>query len=433
MKTLPPALSLYRFATGLAAPLAPAVLSSRARKGKEDESRIGERLGQPSLPRPVGELVWLHAASVGESRVALTLASTLIEARPGLSVLLTSGTVTSAALVGREASPGIIHQYVPADTPAAAARFMAHWKPDLAVFVESELWPNLIIEARRSGANLALVNARMNESSLRRWQRWQRSGKALVSQFDWISPADGRTARGLGRLLDRKLSVSGNLKLEILPAMPSRDKLEAARAIVNGRPLWVAASTHAGEEEIILDAHQRILASRDDALLILAPRHPDRGDSLAALLDARALAFARRSQREAPRRDMPVWLADTLGEMSLWYELAPVAMVAGSLKPGIGGHNPIEATQLGCSVISGPWRDSFSDVYDAYEAHNAVTTVQDAGELAQAVTGEWAGNGPGVEAGQTALGALTGNTLGITTAKLVSLLDARLGAHKEHG
>ena len=423
MTRLPPALSLYRLATTLAAPLAPALLSSRARKGKEDDSRMGERLGQASLPRPDGDLVWIHGASVGESRVALTLAGALLAARPGVNVLLTSGTVTSAALVGREAPPGVIHQYLPADTPRSARRFMAHWRPDVAVFVESELWPNLLLEARRSGARLALVNARMNEASLRRWQRWTRSGQHLVGQFDWISPADGRTARGLSALLERTLTVSGNLKLEILPPMPPRDKLDAARTIVNGRPVWVAASTHAGEEEIVLEAHRHILASHPDALLILAPRHPERGDAIAALLDGRGLAFARRSKLEAPRQDVPVWLADTLGEMSLWFELSSAALIAGSLLPGIGGHNPIEATRLGSPVISGPWRDSFSDVYDAYEAHNAVSTVHDAAMLADAILREWAGKGAGIEAGPATLLALTGNVLESTTGKILSLLD----------
>jgi len=213
MSALPPALGLYRLATRLAAPLAPLVLAARAREGKEDANRMAERLGHAALARPSGPLVWLHGASVGESRVALTLASSLIAARPGLNILLTSGTVTSAALVRREAPPGVIHQYVPADTPGSVRRFMTHWKPDLAVFIESELWPNLIVEAHRSGARLALVNARMNDASLARWQRWNSSGRALINKFDWISPADGRTARGLSRLLARTLGVSGNLKL----------------------------------------------------------------------------------------------------------------------------------------------------------------------------------------------------------------------------
>jgi len=422
MSTLPPALGLYRLATRLAAPLAPMVLAARARKGKEDENRMAERLGHAGLARPAGALVWLHGASVGESRVALTLASSLITARPGLNILLTSGTVTSAALVRREAPPGVIHQYVPADTPGGARRFMAHWKPDLGVFIESELWPNLIFEAHRSGARLALVNARMNEASLSRWQRWSSSGKALIERFDWISPADGRTARGLSRLLGHTLGVSGNLKLEILPPMPPEDALNAARTIVSGRPVWVAASTHTGEDAIVLDAHQRVLANRPDALLILVPRHPDRADDIAALLDTRQMDFARRSRREAPGQDTPVWLADTLGELPLWFEIASAALIAGSLKPGVGGHNPVEATRAGCPVISGPWRDSFSDVYDAYEAHSAVSTVSDADNLTAAVLRAWAGEDNGVKAGQAALAALTGNVLETTTGKLLSLL-----------
>ncbi|MGP1274535.1 MAG: 3-deoxy-D-manno-octulosonic acid transferase [Caulobacterales bacterium] len=422
MKKLPPALGAYRALTGLAAPLAPSVLAGRARRGKEDAGRMAERLGHASVARPDGALVWIHGASVGESRVALTLASSLLAARPDLSVLMTSGTVTSAALIAREAPPGIIHQFVPADTPGAARRFMAHWKPDLGVFVESELWPNLIIEARRSGARLALVNARMNEASLRRWQRWKQSGKALMGCFDWISPADGRTAHGLAGLLDRKLAVAGNLKLEILPPMPTRDALDAARTILNGRKVWVAASTHAGEEEIVLQAHKELLASHPDALLILVPRHPDRAAEITALVEGAGLGLARRSAREAPRHDIPVWLADTLGEMSLWFALSRVALIAGSLKPGIGGHNPIEATRLGCQVVSGPYRDSFSDVYDAYEQHGAVVTVSDATALATAVRAQWEGAGIAPDAGETALDALTGNVLEMTTQKLVSLL-----------
>lgn len=425
MSPPPFALGLYRSVTELASPVVRAALKDRVRKGKEDPARLNERFGEASLARPDGALVWIHGASVGESRVSLALARALKAEKPGLTVLLTSGTLTSASLIARDGAGEVLHQFVPVDTPEAARRFIAHWRPDLCVFVESELWPNLITEAARSGARLALVNARMNARSLKTWQQWKKSGAWLLDRFDWISPADTRTAEGISAITGKAHAIAGNLKLEAALPAPSPDALSAARTIVGSRHVFVAASTHAGEESIVLEALEILREDHSDTLLILVPRHPERATELGDLMRRRGVNFARRSLSQAPGADTPVWLADTLGELPLWYTLCGAAFIGGSLKPGIGGHNPIEATMAGCAVISGPYRDSFADMFNAYEAQGAVMTVNNAAELASSVERAWRGEGPSVEAGEAAVRALTGNAMADTTARLLALLDAK--------
>jgi 3-deoxy-D-manno-octulosonic-acid transferase len=412
----PAGLTLYRAATRALSPLAPLALKRRAAKGKEDGERLNERRGRPAQARPEGELIWIHAASVGESLVALSLADALKTARPAASLLLTSGTATSAKLVAAQAPDGVTHQFIPADRLKYVRGFLGHWRPDLAVFVESELWPNLIVETARTGAKMALVNARMNAASLKNWTRWRRTAAWLLACFDWIGAADARTAEGLTALSGEAVEMAGNLKLEAAPRAPDPGALAAAVAAVAGRPLMLAASTHDGEEALILDAFEKARAIHHEALLILAPRHPERGQALARMVETRALPCARRSQSEDPG-------ADTLGEMGLWFALKPAAVIAGSFKPGIGGHNPVEATRGGAAVISGPHRDSFSDVYDAYEAHGAVATAADADALSEAVQAVWRGDGPAVAAGEAALAAMSGGALTRTVERLAALLD----------
>jgi 3-deoxy-D-manno-octulosonic-acid transferase len=419
----PAGLTLYRAATRALSPLAPLALKRRAAKGKEDGERLNERRGRPAQARPEGELIWIHAASVGESLVALSLADALKIARPQASILLTSGTATSAKLVAAQAPDGVTHQFIPADRLKYVRRFLDHWRPDLAVFVESELWPNLIVETARTGAKMALVNARMNAASLKNWARWRRTAAWLLACFDWIGAADARTAEGLSRLSGEEVEMAGNLKLEAAPRGPDPSALAAALAAVAGRPLMLAASTHDGEEALILDAFETARAIHHEALLILAPRHPERGDTLAKMVETRALSCARRSKGEAPDADTAVWLADTLGEMGLWFALKPAAVIAGSFKTGIGGHNPVEATRGGAAVISGPHRDSFSDVYDAYEAQGAVATATDADALAEAVQAVWRGEGPAAAAGEAALAAMSGGAMARTVERLAALLE----------
>ena len=424
--TLPPALNWYRGLTWLATPALPAVLDRRARRGKEDPGRRNERLGYPDRPRPDGVLVWMHGASVGESLVLASLADALVETRPDLNILVTTGTTTSADILSRRLPPRAFHQYVPVDTPGAARRFMAHWAPDLAVFAESELWPNLIVAAHRHSVPLMLVNARMNARSIRSWHRRPDTARWLLGRFDWIGAADIRTRDGLEDLTGYRMRLPGNLKLEARPLAPPADAFTAAAEALAGRRVWLAASTHDGEDAIVLDAHKQLLARHPDACLILAPRHPERADGIALKIADAGLTALRRSAGGLPDAHCQVWLADTLGEMALWYGLAPAALIAGSLLPDIGGHNPVEASQGGSAVISGPHVASFDDLYAAYRRHNAMITAVDAGELAGAVDCIWSGSGPAQDAAMAAIAEASGGAMQKTLTAIVERLpDAR--------
>lgn len=417
-----PGLSLYRFASQALKPAARWLLDRRAREGKEDPARLHERMGQAQIARPAGRLTWIHAASVGESQMALTVAEALLSQHDDAHVLITSGTLTSANLIARRGLDRLIHQFPPVDAPDWVNAFLDHWTPDLAVFTESELWPNLILAASARGVPLALMNARMNRKSLEGWARWPSSAKALLGAFDWIGAADQRTAEGLSGLIGRPVELAGNLKLECgLPA-PDPDALKAAQDAIGERPVFVAASTHDGEEALIAQAHAEILKVRPDALMILAPRHPERADDVAAVLNEHGLPQARRSQGETPD-GRPVWLADTLGEMALWYGVCPVAVIAGSFKPGIGGHNPIEASRAGALVITGPHVDSFSDVYGVYDAHEARLVAETAADIARDVLDCWQGGRLTPDKALAALDALPNGALPLTLSHLNRLLD----------
>jgi len=358
--SLPFSLALYRAATTALTPIAPSLLRRRAGRGKEDPARLNERLGKPAIPRPPGVLVWLHGASVGESLSILPLVERLRAERPEATVLVTSGTVTSAELLARRLPPGAIHQYLPVDTPSGAARFLDHWRPDLAVFVESELWPNLLLGAKARGTKLALVSAKLSDKSYRSWRGRPLAAAWLFAGFDLILAQDGRAA---DRFESLGGTVAGEADLKFgSPSLPV-DEAEYARLRfqLTDRPLLLAASTHPGEDEIVLDAVAGFhLAPR----LVIVPRHPARGEAILEMAKARGLDAGRRSQ--APNTVAEVIVADTLGEMGLWYRLADLALVCGSMVPGIGGHNPLEPARLDCPIVSGPhvenWLTAYADL-----------------------------------------------------------------------
>jgi 3-deoxy-D-manno-octulosonic-acid transferase len=382
---LPPGLSFYRAASQAAGAIAPGWLKARAGRGKEDPARLGERFGQASAPRPDGVLIWLHAASVGETKVALQVMAAIASARPELHVLLTTGTITAARIVEAAAPARAVHQYAPLDRPDCAARFLAHWRPDLAVFAESELWPNMILAAHAMGAKLALVNARMSPKSLANWARLKDSAALLLQSFSLILAADQRTADGLAALRGRAVTCVGNLKLAAIAAPVDAARLAALKTAIGNRPVWLAASTHAGEDNIVLAAHARICAAFPDALVIIAPRHPDRGEAIAAL----ANGAPRRALAALPLPQHRVYVADTIGEMALLTSLAPTTLVAGSLRADLKGHNPIEPIQTGSAVISGPHIESFADLFAALRESDGVVFVDDAQSLAEAILHFW--------------------------------------------
>ncbi len=378
MRPLP--LALYAAATALAEPLAPWLLRARARKGKEDPARIDERMGRSAMARPDGPLVWLHGVSVGESLSLLPLVAGLRARRPELTILVTCGTVTAATLLGQRLPPGVIQQFAPVDTPAAAARFLDHWRPGAAVFVESELWPNLILAARARGVRLALVSARMTEASARGWARVPATARTLLGAFDLVLPQDAETAArlaGLGARTGPRL----NLKLAGPPPPVDADTVRALKAAIGERPVVLAASTHPGEERLIAGAVP------EGALLVVAPRHPARGAAVAAELAGAGWVTSRRAAGEPLTPATTAYVADTLGELGAFFTVAQVVVMGGSFVAGIGGHNPLEPARLGRPVVTGPHVANAREVYAALFAEAAAIEAADAGALARHIAG----------------------------------------------
>ncbi len=377
-------LSLYSGVMTIGLPAIESLLRRRVARGKEDAARLGERRGVGSLPRPGGTLVWVHAASVGESVAALALVRHMVETDPDRHVLVTTGTVTSAKLLVGLLPDRAIHQYLPVDRPAWVSRFLDHWKPDLGVFVESELWPNLIRAARSRSIPLALVNARMSQGSYRRWRRVGPLASPVFRSFDLALATDTAQGERLRKLGIGAVEAVGNLKMGA-PALSIVDDDRARlKSLLGSRPVWLAASTHPGEDEIVLDAHAVALLDHPDLLTILAPRHPTRGDDIAALCRSRGLTVARRSLGDEPRPDTAIYLVDTLGEMGAFMSVAPIVFVAGSFVP-VGGHNPIEPAHFGCAILFGPLMAKNRDIASEMVEAGAARQLEDGSDLGPAI------------------------------------------------
>ncbi|UPK34798.1 3-deoxy-D-manno-octulosonic acid transferase [Bradyrhizobium sp. 186] len=362
--SLPMTLRMYqRLASGLV-PLAPALIKRRLKQGKEDPARVGERRGLSQDVRPHGPLVWIHGASVGEVLAAAALIERLRDLN--LRILLTSGTVTSAAMVAKRFPPDVIHQYVPYDSPRYVARFLDHWKPSLALFIESDLWPNLILAGATRRVPMVLINGRMSPRSFPRWRRMYGTISALLSRFDICLAQSKTDAERFSALGGRDVVATGNLKLDV-PAPPADPaKLERLMAMTRGRPIIVAASTHPGEEEMLVAAHRSLTGFFPQLLTVIVPRHPNRGSSIGGLITASGLKPALRSREELPGAATDVYVADTMGELGLFYRLSPIVFMGGSLIRH-GGQNPIEAIKLGAAIIHGPHVFNFADVFEALD------------------------------------------------------------------
>ncbi|MBR0951688.1 3-deoxy-D-manno-octulosonic acid transferase [Bradyrhizobium canariense] len=375
--SLPITLRMYRrLARGLV-PLAPALIKRRLKQGKEDPARVGERRGLSRDVRPHGPLVWIHGASVGEVLAAAALIERLRDLN--LRILLTSGTVTSAAIVAKRFPPDVIHQYVPYDSPRYVARFLDHWKPSLALFIESDLWPNLILAGAARRVPMVLINGRMSPRSFPRWRRMRGTISALLSRFDICLAQSKTDAERFSTLGGRDVVTTGNLKLDV-PAPPADPaKLERLMAMTRGRPIIVAASTHPGEEEMLVAAHRSLAGFFPQLLTVIVPRHPDRGSSITGLVTASGLKPALRSRDELPTAITDVYVADTMGELGLFYRLSEIVFMGGSLIHH-GGQNPIEAIKLGAAIVHGPHVFNFADVYEALD-HSGGARQADTQEL----------------------------------------------------
>jgi 3-deoxy-D-manno-octulosonic-acid transferase len=357
-------LRFYRRLSAVAVPLAPVLIKRRLKQGKEDPARVGERRGMSADIRPDGPLVWIHGASVGE----VLAAAALIERLRALNmrILLTSGTVTSAAIVAKRFPADIIHQYVPYDSPRYVARFLDHWRPSLALFIESDLWPNLILSSAARRLPMVLINGRMSHRSFPRWRRINTTISALLGRFDVCLAQSQVDADRFAALGSRNVITTGNLKLDV-PAPPAdAGKLERLMSVTRGRPIIVAASTHPGEEEMLVATHRALASFFPSLLSVIVPRHPDRGEAIAREIAAAGLQIGLRSREQLPTATTDIYVADTMGELGLFYRLSPIVFMGGSLVPH-GGQNPIEAIKLGASIVHGPHVFNFTDVYEALD------------------------------------------------------------------
>jgi 3-deoxy-D-manno-octulosonic-acid transferase len=386
---LPLTLRAYRVLAAMASPLANLLLGRRLKRGKELSERLSERRGVTLVPRPAGPLVWLHVASVGEMLSMLPLIDRILSR--DITVLVTGWTVTAAELAGRRLPAGVIHQFIPVDVPQFVARFLDHWRPNLALFAESDLWPNLIMAASKRKIPLILVNGRVSERSFLRWKLFPRTIAALLGCFDLCLAQSAEDAARYAALGAPRHLTTGNLKLDV-PAPPAEaTSLRQLQAAVAGRPVIAAASTHPGEEAEIANVHRKLRYAFPDLLTILVPRHPKRGAAVADIVRDLGLTFAQRSLGELPRRGTEIYVADTLGELGLIYRTAPIVFIGGSLVEH-GGQNPIEAAKLGAAIVHGPHVWNFAEIYSALDAAGGAEMATDANKLTVRI-GTWLKNG----------------------------------------
>lgn len=377
------ALALYRGATTAAAPLIRRYLHARLRAGKEDRARLDERFGVASLARPEGPLVWLHAASVGESLSMLSVIDRLLSERPALNVLITTGTVTSAQIMAERLPSTVIHQYTPVDSLPWVRRFLDHWRPNLVLWVESELWPNFLIETSGRGVPMVLMNARMSPRSYRAWRRAPGAARTLLRRFDLCLAQAEEEAQRLTALGAPTVECPGNVKYAAAPLPADTDALARLKIETEGRKLWLAASTHPGEEEQVAAAHARIRSSHPNLLTIIVPRHAVRGPEIASALAAEN-RVALRSRGDAIAQDTDIYIADSMGEMGLFYRLAEVVFIGGSLIPH-GGQNPLEPAKLECAIVHGPHMGNFLAIEGELRAADATSEVSNPNDLAREV------------------------------------------------
>ncbi len=374
-------LALYRAVTMAAAPLIRRYLSGRAARGREDPARINERYGEASIARPDGQVIWIHGASVGEALSMLSLIERLVSENPTLNILMTTGTVTSAKLLAERAPAKVIHQYVPLDRIAWVRRFLDHWRPDAVLWVESEFWPNLLTSIGDRKIPAVLINARISERSFGQWRRARWIIRRLLGNFDLCLAQTDVDADRLRRLGAKQVKCLGNLKFSALPLPADEAALGKIREMIGDRPAWLAVSTHPGEEAIIAAAHNILRKSHPDAIAIIVPRHPARGADIAAELREAGLRVGLGSANESPTPGTDIYIADSMGELGLYFRLTRAAFIGGSLVPH-GGQNLLEAAHLGCPVIHGPHMANFLAITEEMSAVDATVTVRDAEQIA---------------------------------------------------
>ena len=353
-------------------------------------------LGMPSRVRSGDGLIWVHAVSVGELLAVAPLVERMLQEWPDKAVLITNTTPTGSEQTQKLFGGRVEHTWFPFDTPLVTGAFLRHWSPQLVVMVETEIWPNIMASAREQGIPVALVNARLSARSARGYARLGEFTRQTLKGFSLIaaqSKSDDRRFRRIGADPDA-MQVVGSIKFDIDLAA-RRGQLEVIKSElgsdIKSRPLWAAASTHPGEEQLVIDAYQALRQRGIATRLLLAPRHPNRTGDIIKLLEKAGLSYQRRSERVAINVDTDVLIIDTLGELSAFLGLADAAFIGGSLVPR-GGHNPIEAAAWGCAVITGPHVINFATIVRDMERGGAIRVVVDQEELADRLASVWEGD-----------------------------------------
>lgn len=372
--------STYRALGVIGHPLLKHYLNKRAARGKEDPARLTERFGHASTTRPSGTLIWIHAASVGELQSVLALISRISDAYPSASVLITTGTVTSAQLLAERKLPRVIHQFVPVDSYFCVQRFLQHWQPDLALWVESEFWPELLHQTQTRGIPTMLINARMSEKSAQNWARMRSIIAPLLNGFTAVFPSTEADGERLKRLGTPNIIRTSNLKFDAPPLPANTAALSAFSASTDGRPMILAASTHDGEEQIIATVAMALRATWPDLLTVIVPRHATRGDAITAMLQQQTLHVAQRSKTEAITTATSYYVADTMGELGLFFRACDMVCMGGSLIPH-GGHNLLEPARLNCAIITGPYMHNFADITERMQHAEALIVAENAAGL----------------------------------------------------
>ena len=371
---------VWQAAATVLSPALPFFLRWRQTKGKEIPSRVREKMGFPSHSRGTANLVWFHAASVGETVSILPLVSACLTQKSDFQVLVTTGTVTAARLLAqRLAHSRVVHQFMPLDVPRWGKRFLDYWQPKAAVFTESELWPNMLGLCHTRNIPVMLVNGRMSASSFKGWRRMGRVARRMLERFAWVSARSDEDAQRLQQLGATKLLETGDLKTAAPPLPVDEAELARLKERLAGRRIFAAVSTHQGEEQQIAQAAKLIRRDYPDVLVLVIPRHPERGADLSVMLGY----VPRRGAGQMPTEDDLLWVCDTLGELGLFFRLASCVFIGNSL-PGVlgggGGHNPFEPARLGCAIASGPLVQNFTDAFQHMAA--GITIVNNAQELA---------------------------------------------------
>lgn len=377
---------LYKKTMTVGRPLIGAVLSRRVAQGKEDPARLDERCGIPSLPRPAGALMWVHVASVGEAQSMLPMVSLFLDQNPSAHVLITSVTRTAAELLAKRLPPRSFHQYLPVDRTKWVRRFLDHWKPDVVLWAESELWPVMVVELNKRHLPVALLNARMSPKSFRNWSRAKGMAEQILSSFTVILTQTEQDKNYYTALGGRSVVVTDNIKYCAEPLPCDAAELETLRQAIGGRPVWVYASTHAGEEELALDVHRQLEKSFPDLLSVIVPRHPERAAQLDSFFQENGASVDFRNQKPIPDSSTKLYVVDRLGELGLFYRLAQIACIGRSFSDdGGGGHNPLEAALLGCAVLHGPDIQNLQDIYDQMDRNGAAIPLAHKSDLPPAL------------------------------------------------